>query len=206
MLRVDDLHKENLYNEQELLLLAAKDDIQAYQQLFDRYWNQVYSTGLRLTKSPEQAKDLAQDIFLKLWDNRGKLPEINDLSAYLYTISRNLIHDYIRTRIFRESNKGFLINYFSYNETSPQVRLEQKELGSALNEAINKLPPRLHQVFILSYLEGLRHAEIAKRLNITPLSSKTYMVRALMALRKEMANNPGKLLFISGFLFALFLL
>ncbi|HWK03551.1 MAG TPA: RNA polymerase sigma-70 factor [Puia sp.] len=190
--------KENLYKEHELLQLVAKSDRQAYRQLFDRYWDQVYGIGLRLTKSPEQAKDLAQDIFLKLWDNREKLPEIKNLRAYLFIISRNLIHDHIRTKVFRESNREFLIHYFSYHEASHQERLEQKELGEALHEAINQLPPKLHQVFMLSRFEGLSHEEIAQRLNITPLSSKTYMVRALMALRKIVAANSEKLLFMAG--------
>jgi len=177
--------------------------MQAYLQIFHRYWDQVYGSGLRLTKSPEQAKDLAQDIFLKLWDNRAKLPEVNNLSAYLYTIAKNLIHDQVRTRIFRESNKEFLLRYFSYTESSPQELLEQKELGAALTAAINELPPQLRQVFNLRRLEGLNHKEIAQRLNITPLSSKTYMVRAIMALRKKILKNSGKLLFITGLFFHL---
>jgi RNA polymerase sigma-70 factor (ECF subfamily) len=165
------------------------------------HWDQVYGIGLRLTKTPEQAKDLAQDIFLKLWDSRTKLTEVRDFRAYLFVITRNLVRDQIRTKIFHESNREFLTNYFSYNEFSPQELLEQKELGEALNAAIRKLPSRLRQVFNLRRLEGLSHVEIAKRLNITTISSKTYMVRALMALRKEIMKDPGKLFFVATFLF-----
>jgi RNA polymerase sigma-70 factor (family 1) len=195
------LEKESIHNEQELLRLVAKGDMQAYQQLFDLYWDQVYGIGLRLTKTPEQAKDLAQDIFLKLWNSRTKLTEVRDFRSYLFVITRNLIHDQIRTKIFHESNHEFLTNYFTYNESSPQELLEQKELGEALNAAIRKLPSRLRQVFNLRRLEGLSHVEIAKRLNITTISSKTYMVRALMALRKEIMKDPGKLFFVASFLF-----
>jgi RNA polymerase sigma-70 factor (ECF subfamily) len=195
------LEKNGLHNEQELLRSVAQGDMQAYQQLFDWYWDQVYRTGLRLTKTPEQAKDLAQDIFLKLWDNRTKLTEVKDFSSYLFVITRNLIHDQMRTRIFHESNREFLTNYFAYSESSPEEILEQKELGEALNAAIRKLPFRLRQVFNLRRSEGLSHIEIAKRLNITTISSKTYMVRALMALRKEIMRNHGKLFFVAGFLF-----
>jgi RNA polymerase sigma-70 factor (ECF subfamily) len=189
MLQVADSHRESLHNEKELLQRLAAGDKQAYQQLFEHYWEQVYGTGLRLTKSPEQAKDLAQDIFLKLWDNREKLSPIKDLRSYLFIISRNLIHDHLRTRVFRDSNRDFLIQYFTYHETSPQDQLEQKQLGEALYEAIERLPPKLQQVFKLSRIEGLSHEEIAQRLHITPLSSKTYMVRALMALRKGMGGG-----------------
>ena len=175
--------------------------MQAYQQLFDLYWDQVYGIGLRLTKTPEQAKDLAQDIFLKLWDSRTKLTEVRDFRSYLFVITRNLIHDQVRTKIFHESNREFLTKYFAYNESSPQELLEQKELGEALDAAIRKLPSRLRQVLNLRRMEGLSHVEIAKRLNITTISSKTYMVRALMALRKEIMRDPGKLFFVATFLF-----
>jgi RNA polymerase sigma-70 factor (family 1) len=194
------LPTENLHNELELLRLVAHGDMPAYQQLFDLYWDQVYGIGLRLTKTPEQAKDLAQDVFLKLWDNRSKLTEVKDFRSYLFVLTRNLIYYQIRTRIFHESNREFLNNYFAYNESSPQELLEQKELGEALNAAIHKLPPRLRQVFNLRRSEGLSHVEIAKRLNISTISSKTYMVRALMALRKEIIRNPGKLFLVATFL------
>jgi RNA polymerase sigma-70 factor (family 1) len=196
--------QENLHNERELLRSVAQGDMEAYQQLFDCHWPQVYGLGLRLTKTPEQAKDLAQDIFLKVWDNRTKLAVVNDFRAYLFVITRNLIYDQIRTRIFHESNKEFLTNYFAYTESSPQELLEQKELGEALNAAIRKLPSRLRQVFNLRRVEGLSHVEIAERLNITTISSKTYMVRALMALRKEIRKDAGKLFFVAGFIFVFF--
>jgi RNA polymerase sigma-70 factor (family 1) len=179
---------------------VAQDDMQAFQRIFEAYWDQVYVTGLRLTKAPEQAKDLTQEIFLRLWDNRAKLPEVKNLRSYLYAITKNFIHDQIRTRVFHESNKEFLTSYFAYDESSPQDILEQKELGEALNTAIDKLSPQLREVFNMRRLEGLSHQEIAKRLNITPISSKTYMVRALIALKKEIIKNSGKLLLISSIL------
>jgi RNA polymerase sigma-70 factor (family 1) len=194
------LPTENLHNELELLRLVAQGDMPAYQQLFDLYWDQVYGIGLRLTKTPEQAKDLAQDVFLKLWDNRSKLTEVRDFRSYLFVLTRNLIYDQLRTRVFHESNREFLTNYFAYNESSPQELLEQKEIAEVLNAAIHKLPPRLRQVFNLRRSEGLSHVEIAKRLNISTISSKTYMVRALMALRKEIIRNPGKLFLVATFL------
>ena len=142
------MYQENLHNEQELLSLIAGGDQQAYERLFDYYWSQVYGVALHLTKSPEQSKDLAQDIILKAGDHREKLPEVK--------------------------TKEFLINYFAYDESSPHDSLEQKELEEVLQDAINQLPPKLNQVFTLSRFEELSHEEIAKRLGITPLSSKTY--------------------------------
>lgn len=181
---------EQLYEESTLLLLIAKDNKMAFNELFERHWDQVYGTCLHLTKSPEQSKDLAQDIFLKLWENRSSLPAVKNFRGWLYTVSRNLVHDYIRKKIFRDQNFPFLNLYFTDHNTimSPESRLEQKDLADRLHMAVSSLPPQLQKVFTLHRFEGLSHEEIAKRLDITPLSSKTYMTRALITLRHLLAE------------------
>nr|WP_262915856.1 sigma-70 family RNA polymerase sigma factor [Chitinophaga filiformis] len=177
--------------------LVADGDRHAYQYLFETYWNQVFGACLQLTKSPEQAKDLTQDIFLKIWDHRQKLPAVRNFDSYLYTIARNLVRDQLRTTIFRESNREFLQHYFSTKAVSPQEILEGKQLSENMKAAISRLPLKLQQVFTLSQLEGLSHKEIAGRLEISPLSSKTYMVRALLMLRKLLVKDADSLLIIA---------
>ncbi|HVV07534.1 MAG TPA: RNA polymerase sigma-70 factor [Puia sp.] len=198
------MQQETPHTDLGLLRSIAAGDMQAYQQLFQRYWDLVYSIGLRLTKSPDQAKDLAQDIFLKIWDKKEKLPEVRDFRSYLYTIAKNRIHDQIRSRIFHESNREFLENYFDYTESSPQQLLEGKEMKQVLEVAISRLPEQLRQVINLRRWEKLSHQEIAIKLNISRQSSKTYMVRALIALRKEITRHKEELLFITSLFFSFF--
>src|SRR5882757_9255154 len=146
--------------DQNVLLLLAAGDKEAYAAVFEKYWDSVYGFALRLTKSPEMARDLAQDIFLKLWDHRHKLPEVRSFPSFLYTVTRNLVHDHLRKKVFRESNKETLINYFSRAEELAPELLESKELDNLLYACINKLPPKLKQVLKLGRLEGLSHEEI----------------------------------------------
>lgn len=171
--------------------MIAQDNKKAFNELFARYWSQVYGVCLHLTKSPEQSRDLAQDIFLKVWENRTKLPAVRNFKSWLYTISRNLVHDYLRNKIFRDSNFPFLNLYFSDETTvySPESQLEQKELAGRLHTAIESLPTQLQSVFTLHRFQGLSHEQIAKQLDITPLSSKTYMTRALIALRRLLSEG-----------------
>lgn len=74
--------------------------------------------------------------------------------------------------------------------------LESKEMDDLLYTAIDRLPPKLSQVLRLGRLEGLSHEEIAARMGSTPQSSKTYMVRALAALNKEMMRHVEKIALI----------
>lgn len=175
--------------EHELLVLLSGGDKLAFQELFDQYWTLIYSLGLRMTKSPESARDLAQEVFLKIWDSREKLPEVKNFRAYLSTIARNLALNHLESATIRESNKNFLVAYFVSSPLSPHETLERKYLRDDIQHAVRSLPSQLRQVFTLHRMEGLSHDEIATRLDITPLSSKTYMVRALQLLRKRLSKD-----------------
>jgi RNA polymerase sigma-70 factor (family 1) len=181
------LFNESVHNEQELLQKIARGDKQAFQYLFDKQWKFVYSNALRLTKSPEMAEDLAQDIFVRLWNNRRKLAAVNNIQAFLFTVSHNLVHDYLRTKVFKESNRDALLAYFDQPENTPLETLERKELSGKLQSAIDQLPPQLKTIFQLSHLNGFSHKEIAGKLNISPLSSRVFLSRAIMQLRKYLS-------------------
>lgn len=156
--------------------------------MFEAYWNKVYAIGLRLTKSPELAKDLAQETFIRIWNNRAALPDISNFSGFLFTISRHLAIDHLRKKVFTAGNEDYLAAYFSDDALTPHEKAEYRELDKLLNNAINNLPTQLQQVFRLSRFEGLSHAEIALRMNITRVTSKSYMVRALYSIRKYLSQ------------------
>jgi len=191
------------YNEQELLLRIATGDHLAYREIFERYWNKVYAIGLRLSKSPELAKDLAQETFIKIWNNRDKLPAVTNFSAFLFTVARHLAIDHLRKKVFTTNNEDYLVEYFSDETIPPHEKAEYKELEKLLNSAVNNLPTQLQQVFRLSRFEGLSHAEIALRMNITRITSKSYMVRALYAIRKYLSqyNNEQFTIILAVFIY-----
>lgn len=191
----------NDHRMKNLVQSVAQGDKRAFQRLFDELWEVIYSTGLRLTKSPEAAQDLAQEVFIKLWDNREGLAEVRNVHAYLYIITRNLAHDYLRKQILRDNNQDFLSTYFQLNGATPEQLLENKELAFKLQNAVLRLPSHLREVFQLSYLDGLSHKLIAGKLGITPLTSRVYLVRAIQFLRKELAGSMNVPVLVEAFLF-----
>lgn len=176
------------YDEQELLMRLSQGDSEAYRAFFEQYWNQVYAIGLKLSKSPELAKDLAQESFIKVWNHREKLTEVTHFPSFLFTLTRHLVIDHLRKKVFTAGNEEYLTAYFSDDASSPQEKAEYKELEHLLHRAVNNLPPQMQQVFRLSRFEGLSHSEIALRMNITRVTSKSYMVRALYAIRKYLSQ------------------
>lgn len=169
----------------ELLRRAAGGDANAFQEIFHIFWPQVYGTSLHLTKSEELAKDLSQEIFARLWENREKLSEVERPDAYIYVLSKNLILDFQRKKVFNTVNIDYLVQYFS--STPEQSKLEYKELEQVLNTAVSRLSGKVAEVFRLSRYEGLSHPEIAAKLDISVHSSRTYITRALQEIRDYLA-------------------
>ena len=170
----------------ELLLLIAGGDSAAFEEFFKHFWPQVYGTSLHLTKSEEMAKDLAQEIFVKIWENRQKLPDVEKPDAWIYTLSKNLILDFQRKKVFDTVNIDYLVQYFS--TASPQSKLEYQELEQVLNTAVSQLSGKVAEVFRLSRYEGLSHPEIAEKLNISPETAKYHIAHALKTLRLNLKH------------------
>jgi RNA polymerase sigma-70 factor (family 1) len=187
------------YTEDELRFMVSNGDEKAFRELYIRYWPQVYGTALHLTKTPEVAKDLSQEIFIKVWEGRTKLPEIRKIEAYIYTLSKNLVIDYLKKKVFDPSNMDYLLHYFASHSDTPGDKLEHKELEGIFKNAVNSLSGKVKQVFILSRNEGLTHEQIASRLNITVLSSKTYAVRALQQIRQYLSAHEELVLIVCLF-------
>lgn len=173
----------SFHTDPDLLRKIAAGDSAAFEVFFLQAWDHVYGIAIRLTKSPEMAEDLAQEIFIRVWNNRARLVDLDNFPAFLYTVSRNLVYDHLRNKVFREENMEELRRYFSTDAEAPDF-MERKEQREQLNDAIGRLSPQLKAVFTLSYLEGLNHTQIAERLGITPVSSRVFLARAVSRLRK----------------------
>lgn len=178
---VDDIDRD-------LLLALAQGDHLAYQEVFNRYWGLVYGTALRLTKSPEIARDLAQDIFLKVWENRDRLPGVRNFRSFLFTVSHNLIIDYLRKKVLGGVNLEELVQFLAEESMpNPDTHLEGREQDRLLQLAVSRLSPQLQQVYALR-AQGMNHEKIARQLNISHISSKKYIVRALAEIRKVLSG------------------
>jgi RNA polymerase sigma-70 factor (ECF subfamily) len=191
-------------NEQALLLSVAKGDERSFQALVKQYWPQIYGTALRLTRSPEQAKDLSQDIFVKLWNSREKLPEVENPGAFIYVCARNLIMDHLRKKVLHTDNLDTLTDHLAEAPFSDaQSGMEYKELEKILLLAIEHLPEKVKEVFVLHRFNGLSHVQISRQLNISVVSSQTYIVSALRSIREYISRHSESifigLLFVSNY-------
>ena len=179
------------YNEKDLLLQVSEGNEDAFRQLFNSYRAKLYTYIFKITESKETSEDVVHDVFLKIWTQREKLPEINNLNAYLYKMAHNQAFNGLRRKakeilVMTELGKG---SGTSIQE--PEQSLVRKEIRKFIDEAVNNLTPQQKEVFQMSRELGLKQEEIAQRLGISILTVKKHLTDALNSLRKEIAQAYG---------------
>lgn len=184
-----------LYDERELLIRIADDDETAFRNLFHQYWDNIYQVSLMLTKSPDLAEDMVQEIFLKIWLKRKSLPNVENFSGYLFITARNHILDELRKRVKDISFSETLIEYFQQSPGTPEQHLLHKESTALLQKAVESLPDQQKKIYQLIREKGLSREEIAELLGISKNTVRNNMARALQSLRQYLQQHSDGLLF-----------
>jgi RNA polymerase sigma-70 factor (ECF subfamily) len=187
---------------QELLLLIQKDDKVAFYNLYERYSKRLYGFVLKFIKQEEDAEEIVQEVFIKIWEARNKIDVYSSFESFLFTIAYNATMSLFRKKI---SEKKYLDHLKSLQqfEKAPDLtdEIDFNELNEKVQSLLNELTPRQKEIFQLSREEGLTHDEIAKELNISVNTVKKHMVNTLSFLKSNI--NSGQiinLLFINLFL------
>lgn len=178
------MHPDEIkYEESKLISLLGQDSEYAFQLLYDRHRKRIYQTALRYLKSPILAQEVVQDVFLKLWFNRKNLKPDQPLEAWLYSLTKNNLINRLK-KIANEwkalKDLGF-ISERSINNI--ENNLQESQYNELLQTAIGQLSEQQQKVFKLARHEQLTYLEIGEKLQISPLTVKTHMSRALESIK-----------------------
>ncbi|MFT3949575.1 MAG: sigma-70 family RNA polymerase sigma factor [Agriterribacter sp.] len=176
------MEQTSLHNEKDLLLRVAEGDETAFRVIYDHYRKKIYALGLLLTKSEGQAQELVQDVFLKIWEKREQLREIDYFNSWLRTIARNTAVNYLRARAMEKLGLARLPVHES-GSCFTENDVADREYALLLQAAVRQLPLQQQKVYILHRQQGLRHEDIAEQLGISVLTSRKYMKLALRSIK-----------------------
>jgi RNA polymerase sigma-70 factor (ECF subfamily) len=192
--------KTNFISQAELIVALREGNLQAFSQLFDQYGKRLYHFSLGYLKSAEEAEEIVQEVFLKIWNKREELSEQKSLESYFFTIARNGILNTIRKSKFEKAYLNYVILNPERNSLLDE-ELNFRELERAYHEAIDSLPPRRKEIYLLSKEQSLSREEIAVKMNISVKTVENQMTSAISEIRK----NLRKLGFSGIIFFELFL-
>jgi RNA polymerase sigma-70 factor (family 1) len=171
------------FDEENVLRLLSEDSKYAFQLIYNAYSNRIYKVSLSYLKSPILAEEVVQDVFFKLWFQRKNLAHLHSVEAWLYTVCKNLILNYLKKVSHDWELKKALLHDRRESEESADIKLREHQLAEILASAIANLSPQQRQIYVLSRENGLSYDAIASKLGISPLTVKTHMSRALSSIR-----------------------
>ncbi|NOT93738.1 RNA polymerase sigma-70 factor [Ferruginibacter sp.] len=176
--------------------IALYDDMKAYQELYEMLFSKLKNYCFSYVKSGEAAEELVSDVFIKIWQIRNRLPEIENLKLYLYTIAKN-----------------FSLNYITKNYKNPVTSLEEMDIEPVISfgnpeelcisadilhqihQCLRLLPPQCRLIFQMVKEDGFTYKEVASHLNISVLTVRN---QVFIATRKIAEVIPAYILSNAG--------
>lgn len=178
-------------------------DKSALQALFQKHYPEVCRAIYRFVSDRDQAEDLAQEVFIRLWRKREQLQINTSFGAYLHRMAVNEALSFLR-KTKRQGEKISLLNKnpipSAYSSTDGEALMIEQELKDQVTAAIDALPPRCRAIFQLSRFEELSYREISEKLEISIKTVEHQMGKALKILRVSLQQHLPQWVWIALFL------
>lgn len=177
----------------QLMVRVSAGDVAAYEQLVERMWKGTFLYAYHLLGDRDQATDMAQEAFVRLWQRRAEWDATRSVGAWLSRTTRNMV---ISDRRKWKVRLQWTVGKGRDEDRRPRTPLQETEASEvrrALEEAIEDLAPRRREVFVLFHQQNLSYREIGEIMGIRPQSVANHLQLALGDLRRMMERFlPGQ--------------
>lgn len=171
-------------DEREQIILLKDGNKNAFTALYKSYWGQVHNFSRLYLTSPEEAEEVVQEVFVKVWEARLFLKEDESFKGFLFIITRNIIFNQFRKSFNENAYKVTVLN--STNEAYDiEGEMDASDLRIYIDKLILELPPRQQEVFRMSREQHLTYKEISLRLAISEKTVERHINEALKFLKKN---------------------
>lgn len=189
------------YSGEQYVKLLKKGDMSAFDAIYKEYCHRLYGFVIKFIKQREDAEEIVQEVFLKIWEAREKIDVYSSFEGYLFTMAYNTTINVLRKRMSQDKYVAHLKAIQTIEEADETIdEMEYKELIGKVQSLIYQLSPRQQEIFYLSREKGLTHEEIAEKLNISTNTVKNHLVSSLKFLRSNIDRGfIVNILFVSLF-------
>jgi len=174
-------------DEQIARLLSNKDEA-TFERVFKTHYKSLHAYAFTMLKDEDEAEEMVQQVFFKLWERSENLSFSSSIPAYLYRAVHNESLNFLKHQKVKAGHQMHVA--YSMKNTSEQAhgKLTGKELEQKFREALNELPEQCRTVFQLSRFEDLKYKDIAEKLDISVKTVENHMVKALKILRTKLVD------------------
>lgn len=185
-------------NDRSLLERAKKGDIGAFEQLVEGYQKKVFNITLRMMGNPDDASELTQEVFIRVYRSLRNFKEESQFSTWIYKIATNICLDELRKQKKRKvfsideeikADDGETKRQIADDKPSPETVAEKNEVKKVVKDAIKSLPDEYRLVIVLRDIQGFSYDEIAKIVKCPEGTVKSRINRARKALKDILSNK-----------------
>lgn len=183
------------FSENDLVAMMKNDSQEAFFIFYRKYLPVVEDFAFSLVKDRDISREIAQNVFIKIWDRRKKLDDVESLRSYLFRMTRNAVYDYFRScrgmTVGLDDVAGSIdLSEFVVDEDSSESIDSRNLLVKVLIE-MDALPEKCRRVFIMSRMLGMKNREIADSLGVSVKTVEYHISNALATLRKNIDLGLG---------------
>ncbi|MGZ8834078.1 MAG: RNA polymerase sigma factor [Thermoanaerobaculia bacterium] len=177
-------------DDRELVETIRRGDADAFELLVRRKTSKVYALCYRIIGNAEDAKDIAQLVFIKLWENLEKYDEKYAFDTWLYRMVTNVAIDFMRNRQSRENAVNSNLRLVK-TSTDPEqgVIIQRKEIEAVFHEVSSVLSPKQKTIFVMNQMDDMPSAEIAKVLGCRESTVRNHLFNARKVMQQQLEKR-----------------
>lgn len=179
------LHPHKFHDEAALIRGLKNDSVQAFDAIYDMYFRRVYAYCYQFSKSRDDAADMVQEIFIKLWCCRHDITVSDSLHPLIYRIARNGLISRYRLNLNSPRYEEYL-NYRDKLGADDYCMMEYEEFVAKIESCIEALPPAQNRILRMSKFQSMTIGEIAQSLGIGEQTVRNQLSAALKTLRSKL--------------------
>lgn len=185
--------------EKEIVEELTAGRASAYDTLYGLYSTKLYYFALSILKSREDAEEVVQNTFFKIWEKRKSIESNHSFKSFLFTIAYNLIIDILREKFKEKKYRDFIQLKASANYNIDDS-IEYSDLLRYVGRIVNELSPRKNEIYKLNKEDHLSYIEIAQKLNITPKTVENSLNYSVNFIKKRLGSEGMMIVMLSLFL------
>lgn len=188
---------ESSENQAIIVEQLKKGSKEAFRLLFDAYGSKIHAFALSFLKNEQEAEELLQDIFLKLWERRANLDTSKNIKSFLFKICVNQMYDFIRHKNIEQAYRDYSLHNYPADEENTWDQVIYNDMLNNLEKLVAAMPEQRQRIFRLSKEEGLSNDEIATKLNLSKRTVENQLYRAISFLKERLGTGslPALLFF-----------
>ncbi|MCS4228844.1 MULTISPECIES: RNA polymerase sigma factor [Sphingobacterium] len=182
-------------------LLALRSGCQtAFRQIYTLYSGRIYLNIRKMVKSEQDAAELLQEVFIKVWDKRELIDPEQSFRSYLFQIAKYTVYNFIRKNNLEKQIQAYLSQHNTQLYSHVEEQLDEKQDEQWLSQTIEQLPPQRRLIYKLCKIEGKSYAEVSTLLRISTSTINDHIVKATKYIKERHGVLDKSTLLIASFI------